>query len=66
MLCLFFAEKPVTFETTEAADFLRASRCVKELKENNKLICLSETQQYFIYLIGYQFRSLDHIQATHT
>jgi len=66
MLCLFFAEKPVTLTHQKQEIFLRTSRCVIELKDNNKLICFTETKQYFIYLIGYQYRSSDYHQAVHT
>jgi hypothetical protein len=39
----------------------------KDLKNNNKFICFSQTQQYvIIYLIGCQFRSLYHHQAIFT
>jgi len=31
----------------------RTSRFVTELKDNNKIICLSQTQQYFIVYFNY-------------
>jgi hypothetical protein len=49
--------------TTETVVFLRASHCVIVLKDGIKLICFAVLQQYFIYLIGYQFRPSDRHQA---
>jgi len=51
MLCLLFAEKLVTLTKRRQHFFLWASRCVVELKDNRKVICFSETQQYLFNLL---------------
>jgi hypothetical protein len=40
---------------------LHAAELPHVVKESNKFICFSLTQQYCIYLIGYQFWSSGHL-----
>jgi hypothetical protein len=66
MLYLFFAEKPVIHNRSSRFSLRTFICCVIELKDNKKLICFTEKQQYFIYFIGYQYRSSDYHQVVHT